>query len=152
MESESPAVWVRRARTATDIISCGGVWDFVIPPVFIRVAKYTTMVDPWQGTVVTDSECVLKTLAGQGLDPQKEPDEPASIDGSTVVLNVLCPDWDILIEIQHALLRLPHLTLQYIQGHQDAKKPYNELPSLPSSVILNSTPPRSTKTTRRPFS
>ena len=96
----------------------------------IRVAEYTTMVDPWHGTVVTDSESVLKTLAGQDVDPQKEPDEPVSIDGSKVVLNVLCPDWDILIEIQHALLRLPNLTLQYIQGHQDAKKPYQELPLL----------------------
>ena len=96
----------------------------------IRVAEYTTMVDPWHGTVVTDSESVLKTLAGQDVDPQKEPDEPVSIDGSKVVLNVLCPDWDILIEIQHALLRLLNLTLQYIQGHQDAKKPYQELPLL----------------------
>jgi Reverse transcriptase (RNA-dependent DNA polymerase) len=93
----------------------------------IRVSEYTSMVDPWKGMIVSDSESVLKTLAGGDVDPQKEPDEPVSIDGSTVVLDVLCPDWDILIEIQHALQHLPHLTIQYIKGHQDEKTPYAQL-------------------------
>jgi hypothetical protein len=93
----------------------------------ICVAEYTSMVDPWRGEIVTDSQSVLKTLGGGDVDPQAT-DEPIRIDGTTVVLNVLCPDWDVLIEIQHALLQLPGLTLQYIKAQQDDDTPYAQLP------------------------
>ena len=96
----------------------------------IRVAEYTEMVDPWKGKIVSDSESVLKTLSGGDVDPEDGPDEPIKIDGESVVLNVLCPDWDILIEIQHAMKQLPGLILQYIKAHQDAKTPYARLPLL----------------------
>jgi hypothetical protein len=52
------------------------------------------------------------------------------IDGTKVVLDVLCPDWDILIEIQSALEHLPGLSLKYVKGHQDNKLPYEQLPLL----------------------
>ena len=95
----------------------------------IRIAEYTGRGDPWQGVLVTDSQSVLKTLGG-GDKEFKATDEPVRIDGETVVLDVLCPDWDILIEIQHALKLLPGLTLQFIKGHQDEKIPYAQLPLL----------------------
>lgn len=57
-------------------------------------------------------------------------DEPVRIDGTKVVLDVLCPDWDILIEIQFALEQLPGLCLKYVKGHQDNKLPYAQLPLL----------------------
>jgi hypothetical protein len=60
------------------------------------------MIEPWKGTLVTDSQSVLRTLAG-GDAKFKATDEPVRIDGTTVVLDVLCPEWDILIEIQNAL-------------------------------------------------
>ncbi len=85
------------------------------------------MVNPWRGKIVTDSQSVLKTLGGGDVDPRAT-DEPIRIDGTTVVLNALCPDWDVLIEIQHALLQLPGLTLQYIKAHQDDDTPYAQLP------------------------
>ena len=47
-----------------------------------------------------------------------------------MVLDVLCPDWDILIEIQHAWQQLPELRLKFIKGHQDDKVPYAQLPLL----------------------
>ena len=47
-----------------------------------------------------------------------------------MVLDVLCPDWDILIEIQEALTQLPDLQLKFVKGHQDDKIPYNPLPLL----------------------
>jgi hypothetical protein len=75
---------------------------------------------------VTDSQSILKTLAG-GDKKFLAADEPVRIDGNTVVLDVLCPDWDILIEIQHALSQLPGLGLKYVKGHQDDKTPYAEL-------------------------
>jgi hypothetical protein len=60
----------------------------------------------------------------------KETDEPVQIDGNTVVLDVLCPDWDILIEIQEALSHLPGLRLKFVKGHQDDSTPYARLPLL----------------------
>jgi hypothetical protein len=42
---------------------------------------------------------VLKTLAG-GDQTTNVTDEPVRIDGTNLVLDVLCPDRDILIEIQ----------------------------------------------------
>jgi hypothetical protein len=85
------------------------------------------MVEPWTGRIVTDSHSVLKTLCGGDIDPQEEGD-PINIDGDEVVLNVLCPHWDILFEIQHALKQLPGLTLKYIKAHQDEKIPNAQLP------------------------
>ena len=96
----------------------------------LRVAEYTTMVEPWKGKIVSDSESVLKTLSGGDVDPDESPEAPLKIDGDKVVLNVLCPDWDILIEIQHAMQQLPGITIQYIKAHQDDKIPYPRLPLL----------------------
>ena len=39
----------------------------------------------------------------------------------------MCPDWDILIEIQTALIHLPDLQLKFIKGHQDNQTPYAHL-------------------------
>jgi hypothetical protein len=95
----------------------------------IRIAEFTGRVEPWHGILVTDSQSVLKTLGG-GDKEFNATDEPVRIDGDTVVLDVLCPDWDILIEIQHALTLLPGLQLKFIKGHQDDKTPYAQLPLL----------------------
>ena len=93
----------------------------------IRIAEFTGRTEPWNGILVTDSQSVLKTLAG-GDQTFKATDEPVRIDGTKVVLDVLCPDWDILIEIQLALSQLPGLRLKFIKGHQDALTPYAQLP------------------------
>jgi hypothetical protein len=93
----------------------------------IRVAEFTAMVDPRKGRIEPDSQSVLKSLGGGDVDPQAA-GEPVKIDGNTVVLDVLCPDWDILIEVQNALLQLPDLTLKYIKAHQDDDTPSAQLP------------------------
>jgi hypothetical protein len=59
------------------------------------------VVEPWKGKIATDSQNVLNTLGGGDVDPQEARDVPINIDGATAVLDVLCPDWDNLIEIQH---------------------------------------------------
>ena len=69
---------------------------------FIRLAEFTGRLEQWEGVLVTDSQSVLRTLGG-GDQTFKETDEPVRIDGNKVVLDVLCPEWDILIEIQEAL-------------------------------------------------
>lgn len=95
----------------------------------IRIAEFTKQTTPWKGILATDSQSVLKTLGGS--DNQfAEKDEPVNIDGNQVVLDVLCPDWDILIEIQHALRDLPDLMLKFIRGHQDDTIEYEKLPLL----------------------
>ncbi len=96
---------------------------------FIRIAEFTGMVEPWQGVLVTDSQSVLKTLGG-GDQKFKTTDEPVRRNGTTVVLDVLCPNWDILIEIQAALSQLPGLRLKFIKGHQDITTPYAQSPLL----------------------
>ena len=85
------------------------------------------MADPWMGILATDSQSVLKTLGG-GDQKFLAADEPVRIDGTTVVLDVLCPEWDILMEIQGALEQMPGLRLKFIKGHQDDTLPYEQLP------------------------
>jgi hypothetical protein len=69
----------------------------------------------------------LNTLGGGNVDPQEANDDPINMDDATVVHNVLCRDWDILIDIQCALAQLPGMTLQFIKGHHDDKSPYAQL-------------------------
>ena len=92
----------------------------------IRMAEYSDMHWSWKGVIGTDSQSLLDTLNGKEVDPQTE-DIYLHPPCSKVVLDVLCPEWDILIEIQHAKEQLPDVTWQYVQGHQDRNKPYEEL-------------------------
>ena len=92
----------------------------------IRIAEYTDMHRSWKETLGTDSQSVLDTLSGRDVDPQAE-DTPVALHGSKVVLDVLCPNWDILIEIQKSMEQLPDVKLAYVQGHQDRDKPYHTL-------------------------
>jgi hypothetical protein len=95
----------------------------------IRIAEFTNKFEPWVGVLATDSQSVLKTLGG-GDNKFQVTDEPVRIDGTNVVLDVLCPNWDILIEIQHALAQLPEVCLKFIKGHQDDYTPYAQLSPL----------------------
>ena len=36
-----------------------------------------------------------------------------------MVLDVMSPDWDILVEVQQVLQNLPSVRLQFVRGHQD---------------------------------
>ena len=84
------------------------------------------MHEPWVGILATDSQAVLDTLKEGDHDPQEQ-DVPIDLDRGEVVLDCLRPDWDILIEIQSALKRLPRVSLQYVKGHQDRTTPYTAL-------------------------
>ena len=46
------------------------------------------------------------------------------------MLDVLCPTWDSLVEIQYAITHLTDLQLKYVKGHQVDKTPYARLPLL----------------------
>jgi hypothetical protein len=81
---------------------------------------------PWIGIIATDSQSLLDTLNGVNELEQND-DTPINIDGGKVVLDVLIPDWDVLIEIQRSLDQLPQIKLQYVKGHQDRDTPYAQL-------------------------
>ena len=69
----------------------------------IWIAEFTGTVDNWNGVLAAaDSQSVLRTLGG-GDKQFLALDEPVRINGNKVVLDVLCPDGDILIEIQGPL-------------------------------------------------
>jgi hypothetical protein len=94
-----------------------------------RVSEFTSMHDPWIGTIATDSESLLKTLKSPaGKYPSPRLETPHRIAGDSTTLDPLQPDWDILIEIQHALSHLPEITLQFVKGHQDRKIRFERLP------------------------
>jgi hypothetical protein len=69
---------------------------------------------------------VLDTLQIGDTDLQED-ETPIDLDNGGVVLDCLRPDWDILIEIQSVLQSLVHVRLQYVEGHQDRKRPYPSL-------------------------
>ncbi|KAI2494762.1 hypothetical protein MHU86_19757 [Fragilaria crotonensis] len=92
----------------------------------LRIREYSSMHDEWSGTIGTDSKSVLDTLMNGDHDLQEE-EVPVDLDGDNVVLDALRPDWDVLIEIQEAMHRLPNVRLTYVRGHQDRKKRYESL-------------------------
>ena len=60
----------------------------------------------------------------------KERDEPINISSAKVVLDCVAADWDVLIEIQDAIIRLPDIKLQHVEGHQDRTRAYQNLSQL----------------------
>ena len=50
-----------------------------------------------------------------------------NLDAGSVVIDVVCPDWDALIKIKATFEFLPGVALQYIKDHQDKDKPYAQL-------------------------
>jgi exonuclease III len=92
----------------------------------IRIAEFTDMQFQWQGILGTDSQSLLDTLSGKDKDPQAE-EGPIPINGSAVILDPLCPDWDVLIEIQLSQVQLPGIKLQHVRGHQDRTTAYHRL-------------------------
>jgi hypothetical protein len=92
----------------------------------IRYRKFTHSHADWPGILATDAQSVLDTLRGKDRDPQAV-DTPVDLDAGKVVLDVLCPEWDVLIEIQAATKLIPHLRIHYVKGHQDQDKAYEKL-------------------------
>lgn len=94
----------------------------------IRMAEFTEMSYPWTGVVGTDSQSLLDTLCDKDETRlERDRDEPINMSGAPVVLDCACPDWDILIEIQDALVKLPRIKLQHVKGHQDRERAYHTL-------------------------
>ena len=92
----------------------------------VHIARFTQMHDTWRGVLATDSQSLLDTLFGRD-HPEQENTGPVDLDQNRVVLDVMCPEWDILIEIQKSLQLLSRVCLEYIEGHQDKKTSYHNL-------------------------
>ena len=92
----------------------------------IRLREFCQMHERWSGIIATDSQSLLDTLAGDtALDENRN--VPVDLDFNRVVLDVLSPEWDILIEIQRSLQKLPGMRLEYVEGHQDRNTSYENL-------------------------
>lgn len=92
----------------------------------IRIAEYTGMKFPWTGVIGTDNQSLLDTLNGAD-EAENHDDLPMQITGGEVILDVLIPDWDVVVEIQVALKQLPQIKLTYVKGHQDCTTRYANL-------------------------
>ena len=84
------------------------------------------MHEEWSGIIGTDSQSVLDTLSTGDPDIQDE-DIPVDLNEGAVVLDALCPEWDVLIEIQEAMKTLPRVKLVYVKGHQDRDCAYEQI-------------------------
>ena len=92
----------------------------------IRIREYTSMQFHWNGVIATDSQSLLDTL--NGVDELEQRDNlPTNLNGGRVVLDLLTPNWDVLIEIQRSMEQLPQIRLEYVKGHQDRDLPYDQL-------------------------
>ena len=85
----------------------------------VRVAGYTNQEFPWRGLIGTDSQSMLDRVYDSGGQEGTR---------KLAVLDVLDPEWDLLVEIQDALQELPGVSLTYVKGHQDDRAPYERLP------------------------
>jgi hypothetical protein len=94
-----------------------------------RMSEFTSMHNPWIGTIAADSESIIKTLKVP-VRPHQSPslEAPIRITGDSTTLDPLQPDRDVLIEIQHALSHLPEIKLQVVKSHQDRKTRFERLP------------------------
>jgi hypothetical protein len=101
-----------------------GLWSFL--RFLIRIKEFTGMHESWNGILYTDGKSVLDTLKTGDPDPHDE-QPPVPLDRGAIILDVLCPEWDVLIAIQSALSALPEVQLRYVKGHQDRKQPYRTL-------------------------
>jgi hypothetical protein len=96
------------------------LWTHIEP----NVVACWLLCGDWTGYICTDSQSLLDQLFGKGIN--QEPQGYTSCNSTT--LEVLVPEWDLLIEIQVSLCKLSGLHLKYVKGHQDAKKAYRTLP------------------------
>ncbi len=95
-----------RPRAFTKILSSGGV-RFAVHTSFPATYKqFSRMPAEWTGVLTTDSQGVSETLQVGDLDP-REQETPVDLDQGEVVLDCLCPDWDLLWEIQSAMKLMP---------------------------------------------
>ena len=97
----------------------------------IRMAEFAEMQQQWIGIIATDSLSLLDTLRGKDeARMERERDEPINLSGTSVELNCTSADWDVLIEIQDSLAKLPQIRLQHVKGHQDRHQTYQNLDQL----------------------
>ena len=88
----------------------------------IRLAEFTSMYEQWCGVIGTDSQRLLDRLF------TKLPSVSSDLPRTLAVLDPLLPEWDLLVEIQHSLRVLPGMSVIYVKGHQDSRRPVDQLP------------------------
>ena len=85
-----------------------------------RIAEFTSTTGQWEGELATDSESLLKTLHG---NEERDGNDIAPIDlnGNEVIIDLMVPEWDVLIEIQAAKRKHPGIRLEYVHDIKTAR-------------------------------
>lgn len=89
----------------------------------------------WNGIIGTDSQSLLDTLNGANADEHHN-NTPIPIYNGEVTLDVMSPDWDVVVKIQLALKQLPNIKLTYIKGHQDRTTAYENLDQMAQLNVM----------------
>ena len=93
-----------------------------------RLGDFTGHFDDWNGVIATDSQSVLDTIQQSIEVPNPTSQESMRLyQGEWKTLDVMSADWDVLIELQESLKKLPGMKLQHVRGHQDLHTPYRNL-------------------------
>ena len=108
----------RCATMDSNRAECTGMLSFL--RFLIQILTHANSDISLRGLVGTDSQSMLDRLFKKGMDP--------STPKELAILDVLDAEWDLLVEIQHALRELPGVDLTYVKGLQDDKKEYAKLP------------------------
>ena len=96
-----------------------------------RLHEFTGQCEPWVGTLATDSQSLLDTIKGHSPQPEDQPVFAADdqwTDTEQWPLEELSPEWDVVQNIRQLLVTMPHITLEYVRGHQDRRIRYRFLP------------------------
>ncbi len=90
----------------------------------LSVLRFLIRLREW--IVATDSESLLNTLSAGAVKKLRQ-DIPLDLDINKVILDIMIPEWDVLIEIQKSLKWLPQVRLEYTPGHQDWLRAYEKI-------------------------
>lgn len=92
----------------------------------LRIADFTQMHEQWRGILATESQSVLDKLFGRDQEDNNE-DAPVDLDNQCVVLDPLCPEWDVLIRFKRHSEFYQASVSNMWKVYQDQKKPYHAL-------------------------
>ena len=92
-----------------------------------RLTEFIGQGDDWHGILATDSQSLLDTIL-DGAYKQENSDDPIPCSLKQLrYLDVMAPEWDLTSSIVTVANTMPGMQLQYIRGHQDRTRNYEQL-------------------------
>jgi hypothetical protein len=95
-----------------------------------RLTEFIGQGDEWHGILATDSQSLLDTiLDGEYKKANSDDPLPCSLK-QLRYLDAMAPEWDLTSSIVTMAQTMQGMQLQYIRGHQDRNRDYEQLPLL----------------------